>query len=246
MDNINVSKNKLTAGEWYDIIRGIIVTIEHSTNLVKESNGWQGLYRDIIRPNKCDSLKGKVEYFNISPYPTGYETTLCCSVGNAFAANEVRISTKPPVNSNNQTLKFKEYKVTIKNYLGNSNGAVFINVKDDGSYMVSISRLIDDYNFGSVFISDKGTVDGYVMSLSGKEDKKTEVSIDSISINPDSELNSLLNKALISYDEEINKLLMIYDKCLIDKRLDTIKELVNTVSGGYQKPNSSEIAKSFI
>ena len=246
MNNINVSKNKLTLGEWYDIIRGIIVTIEHSTNLVKESNGWQGLYRDIIRPNKCDSLKGKAEYFNISPYPTGYETTLCCSAGNALAANEVRISTKPPVNSNSQTLKFKEYKVTIKNYLGNSNGAVFINVKDDGSYMVSISRLIDDYNFGSVFISDKGTIDGYVMSLSGKEDKKTEVSIDSISINPDSELNSLLNKALISYDEEINKLLMIYDKCLIDKRLDTIKELVNTVSDGYQKPNSSEIAKSFI
>ena len=246
MDNINVSKNKLTVGEWYDIIRGIIVAIEHSTNLVKESNGWQGLYRDIIKPNKCDSLRGNVEYLNVNPYPTGYETTLCCSANNARTANEVRISTKSPVNSNNQTLKFKEYRVTIKSYLGNSNGSVLINVKDDGSYMVSISRLIDGYDYGSVFISGKGSIDGYVMPSSGKEGKKTEVSIDSIGINPDSELNSLLNKALTSYEEEINKLLAIYDKCLIDKRLDTINKLVDTLSGGYQKPDQSEITKSFI
>lgn len=246
MDNINVSKNKLTAGEWYDIIRGIIVAIEHSTNLLKESNDWNGLYRDIIKPNKCDSLKGKVEYFNINPYPTGYETILCCSEDNITKSNELRILTKSPVNSNNQTLKFKQYKVTIRNYLGNSNGAVFIDVKDDGSYMVSISRLIDGYNFGSVFISDKGSVGGYIMPLSGKEDKKTEVSFDSIGINPDSELNILLNKALTSYEEEINKLLAIYDKCLIGKRLDTIKKLVDNVSGDYQKPDPSEIIKSFI
>lgn len=239
--------NKLTPSEWYDIVRGTITAIDHSTKLVKETKDWRALYRDYIKPTKNESsLKGMVEYFDVNPYQNGYETKLCCSVNNTFTSNEIKISTKSPINHNDPVLKIKHYKVAITNFDDNGDGAVFISLNDDGSYAVTISRRTEASKFGSSAISTGGYITGVILSKDDKEGRTTDVLFDFININPDSELNHLLKKTLTSYEEEINKLLVIYDKCLINKRLDNIRKLINDVSGEYQKPSQEEIDKSFI